>query len=207
MQAQCGGQITLIGPGGAGKSTVGALLAERLGIAFVDLDRRFAERVGDISQYISRCGYAAYTRENVETYQLVLNDEAGPRVVALSSGFMTYPTDTHPAYPRLRRDVAHSVTTFVLIPSLDRESCVAETVRRQLDRPFARSREKEEAVIRERFPLYADLPARKIETMRPLPLIVGEIVTSIRDDLPWVQENDADGDHTSGFTGVRQGAC
>jgi shikimate kinase len=136
-----------------------------------------------------------------------LNDEAGPRVVALSSGFMTYPDDTHPEYPRLRREVAHSVTTFVLIPSLDRESCVAETVRRQLDRPFARSREKEEAVIRERFPLYAGLPARKIETMRPLPVIVGEIVTSIRDNLPWVQENDADGDHTSGFTGVRQGTC
>jgi len=42
--------ITLIGPGGAGKTTVGALLAERLRIAFVDLDYRFADRSGDISQ-------------------------------------------------------------------------------------------------------------------------------------------------------------
>jgi cytidylate kinase len=31
--------IQLIGPGGAGKSTIGALLAERLDIAFLDLGR------------------------------------------------------------------------------------------------------------------------------------------------------------------------
>jgi hypothetical protein len=31
--------IALIGPGGAGKTTVGILLAERLGETFVDLDR------------------------------------------------------------------------------------------------------------------------------------------------------------------------
>jgi shikimate kinase len=34
--------IPLIGPGGAGKSTIGALVAERLGVPFVDLDRHFA---------------------------------------------------------------------------------------------------------------------------------------------------------------------
>jgi shikimate kinase len=36
--------IRLIGPGGAGKSTISALLAERLGVHFVDLDRHFADR-------------------------------------------------------------------------------------------------------------------------------------------------------------------
>jgi shikimate kinase len=173
------GQITLIGPGGAGKSTVAALVAERLGIVFVDLDRRFAGRAGDIGAYIGQFGYGAYVRENVETYRLVLEHETGSRVVALSSGFMTYPSDAHPEYARLRRDVEQSPTTFVLIPSLDRERCVEETVRRQLDRPFARSRTTEAAVIRERFPLYVGLTARKIETMRPLPVIVDEIVTSL----------------------------
>jgi shikimate kinase len=161
--------ITLIGPGGAGKSTVAALIAERLSIAFVDLDRSFANRAGGISDYINRFGYNAYARENVDTYRLVLEEGTAPRVAALSSGFMTYPQDIHPEYTCLRRDVEQSPTTFVLIPSLSLELCVKETVRRQLARPFARSAAKEEAVLRERFPVYVGLPVRKLETMQPLP--------------------------------------
>ena len=171
--------ITLIGPGGAGKSTVAALLAERLGVAFIDLDRRFAHRAGDISEYINRFGYDAYARENVETYRVVLQERKDRCVAALSSGFMTYRRDIHPEYARLRRDVEQSPTAFVLIPSLNYGLCVAETVRRQLARPFAGLQTKEEAVIRERFRVYVDPPNRKIETMQPLPVIVDEIVQSI----------------------------
>jgi thymidylate kinase len=120
--------ITLIGPGGAGKSTVGVLLAERLGMASVDLDRRFGSRAGDIGEYISRFGYHAYARANVETYSELLSVDRSPRVVA------------------------------------------------QLARPFARSVATEEGVIRERFPIYVGLRARKIETMRPLPDIVEALV-------------------------------
>jgi adenylate kinase family enzyme len=46
--------ITLIGPGGAGKSTIAPLLAERLRIRAVDLDRLFTEHAGSISEYINR---------------------------------------------------------------------------------------------------------------------------------------------------------
>jgi shikimate kinase len=159
--------ITLIGPGGAGKSTAGVLIAKRLGIRFVDLDRRFATRAGDISEYIDRFGYNTYARENVETCSSLLHEGSGEFVAALSSGFMTYPRNIHPRYARLRQFIEESPTTFVLIPSLNRQTCVAETVRRQLARPFARSAAKEEAVIRERFPIYVGLRARKIETMRP----------------------------------------
>lgn len=167
--------ITLIGPGGAGKSTVALLLAERLRIRAVDLDRLFAERAGDISEYIKRFGYDVYARQNVETYRLTLQEGTDGTVVALSSGFMTYSQDIHPDYPRLRRDIEQSPTTLVLIPSLDRELCVAETVRRQLARPFARSLAAEDAVIRARFPLYVGLQPQKIETMKPLSLIADEI--------------------------------
>jgi len=167
--------ITLIGPGGAGKSTVALLLAERLRMRAIDLDRLFAERAGDISEYIKRFGYDVYANQNVETYRLTLQEGTERAVVALSSGFMTYSQDIHPDYARLRRDIEQSPATIVLIPSLDRERCVAETVRRQLTRPFARSRAAEDAVIRARFPLYVGLPPRKIETMRPLSLIADEI--------------------------------
>jgi len=172
--------IALIGPGGAGKSTVGALIAKRLGIAFVDLDHRFETRVGDISEYIDRFGYHAYARQNVATYDALLREENGSLIAALSSGFMTYPRHIHPRYADLRQRIDESPTTFVLIPSLNRDICVAETVRRQLARPFARSAEKEEAVIRERFPIYVGLRARKIETMRASTAVVDEVLVAIR---------------------------
>jgi len=40
--------LHLIGPGGAGKTTVGPHLARRLGWQFVDLDERFMSREGSI---------------------------------------------------------------------------------------------------------------------------------------------------------------
>jgi shikimate kinase len=152
------------------------LVAERLGIAFVDLDRRFADCAGDISAYITRFGYDGYARENVRLYRSLLDEGTHRCVIALSSGFMTYARHIHDEYASIRQAVEQSPTTFILVPSLDRERCVAETVRRQLSRPFARSAAKEEAVIRERFPVYVALSARKIETMRTLPVIVEEIV-------------------------------
>jgi len=171
--------VTLIGPGGAGKSTVGRLLAERLRMPFVDLDQRFADRAGDISEYINRFGYGAYARENVEIYNAVLHQGNGTFVAALSSGFMTYPRDIHPHYAGIRKQIEDCPTTFVLLPSLTVETCVAEIVRRQLARPFARSAATEERVIRERFPLYAGLRVRKIETMRPLAAILDDLYDTL----------------------------
>jgi shikimate kinase len=170
--------IRLVGPGGAGKSTIGALLAERLEIAFLDLDRHLAGRVGDVSEYIDRHGYDLYARENVETYCSLLGEEI-LGVVALSSGFMTYAGDIHPEYGRVRHEIEQRPNTFVLLPSLDRDVCVAETVRRQIARPFGRSSGREEAVIRARFETYMAVPARKIETMRPVAAVVDEIVGAL----------------------------
>jgi len=171
--------IRLIGPGGAGKSTIGALLAQRLDVTFLDLDRHLVGRVGDISEYIGRHGYDAYARENVEAYCSVWREAVRPGVVALSSGFITYAHDAHPEYRRIRREIEECAATFALLPSLNRELCVAETVRRQVARPFGRSSEKEEAVIRARFEIYAALPVRKVETMRPAAVIVDEILATL----------------------------
>ncbi len=130
--------IQLVGPGGAGKSTAGASLAERLGVSFVDMDAEFVAGNGDISGYLATHGYDGYAKQNVDLYSALVGEPGRPDVVvALSSGFMTYRGDIHPGYVRLRRRIASSESTFVLLPSLDLETCVAETVRRQLRRPFA----------------------------------------------------------------------
>jgi shikimate kinase len=171
--------IVLVGPGGAGKTTIGAMAAERLRIEFIDLDRAFADRHGDISEYINRFGYETYARENVEMWLGFTRVKRDARVAALSSGFMTYSRDIHPEYTQLRQELEQSPTTFVLIPSFDRERCVAETVRRQMTRPFKRCLEREEAVIRERFPIYINLRVRTIETMRPLATVVDDLLSVI----------------------------
>jgi hypothetical protein len=68
------------------------------------------------------------------------------------------------------REIEDCTQTVVLLTSLD-QLCVAETVRRQVARPFGRSPEREEAVIRARFEIYQALPTRKVETMRPTAVI------------------------------------
>ena len=167
--------IRLVGPGGAGKTTAGARLAEQMGVPFVDLDEAFTTKVGDISAYLDVHGYEAYAARNVDIYLAMTAVAATQAVLALSSGFMTYRSDIHPAYASCRRHVASSRSTFVLLPSLDFETCVAETVRRQISRPFARSAEREEQVIRARFATYLDIPARTVETMRPVSEVVDEL--------------------------------
>lgn len=57
--------IQLVGPGGAGKTTVGAALAERLCVRFVDLDAEFAARHGNISTYLDAHGYEAPERRSL----------------------------------------------------------------------------------------------------------------------------------------------
>jgi shikimate kinase len=168
--------IRLIGPGGAGKTTTGALLADRLAFEFIDLDRLLAARIGDISEFIDRRGYDAFARANVEAYRSLTRQGIHDTVVALSSGFMTYPPGVHPEYPSMCRDIERSPDTFVLLPSLDLAACIAETVRRQTARPFGRSPVREEAVIRARFESYMAMLVRKIETMRPEAVVVEEIV-------------------------------
>jgi shikimate kinase len=170
--------IHLVGPGGAGKSTIGVLLADRLNRRFFDLDRCFVESEGDISDYMQHRGYEAYARQNVEVYCSIGAAEGG--VMALSSGFMTYSEEVHPSYVETQTAIAESSTTFVLLPSLDEETCVAEIVRRQVQRPLGLLASREEAKIRKRFSIYMALQALKVETMRS----PDEVVMEIADALP-----------------------
>jgi len=190
--------IRLVGPGGAGKSTTGALLAKRLRVPFVDLDQQFKATVGNISKFIDTHGYDAYAARNVSVYTNVLvgaTDQSG--VLAFSSGFMTYREDIHQDYAGHRRDIATDPSTFVLLPSLEFESCVAEIVRRQIGRPFRRSVEREEEVIRARFAVHRDIPAKKVETMRPVAEVVDELLVAIAaqqgaaPDAAWRRDYDA----------------
>lgn len=171
--------IHLIGPGGAGKSTVGPLVAALLGMAFHDLDARFAAAAGDIDAFIEAHGYEAYARRNLEVYEAIARSPAAG-VIAPSSGFMTYPPGVHPRYAALRGRIARAPTTVVLLPAFERERCVAEIVRRQAERGISRrTAAREEAVIRERFAVYIALAALRVETMQTPAVVATEIVAQL----------------------------
>jgi shikimate kinase len=168
--------IQLVGPGGAGKTTVGLALARRLGFAFIDLHKHFTLISGDISLYIEEHGYRAYANRNIQAYVNVIDSCREKTVLALSSGFMTYGNDHHGDYQSIYWHLVSSPSTVVLLPSLDYETCVVETVARQLTRPFSRTAEREEEVIRERFGFYWGLPVKKIETMKPVDSVVDHLL-------------------------------
>ena len=60
--------IFIIGPGGAGKTSAGKILADMLNYNFIDLDDRFMTEVGHIGQYISDFGYEKYCFINSELF-------------------------------------------------------------------------------------------------------------------------------------------
>lgn len=170
--------VHLIGPGGAGKSTVAPLLAARLRVPAHDLDARFTAAHGDVDAFIAAHGYGAYAAANVAAYLDLA--AAGTGVAALSSGFMAYASDIHPRYAALRAALAVAPTTVVLLPALELEACVAETVRRQVGRgPGRTTAARAEAKIRERFALYMGLPARKVTTGQPPEAVAAEIAAGL----------------------------
>lgn len=172
-----GRMIHLVGPGGAGKSTVAPLLAALLGLPSYDLDAHFAAAHGDVDAFIAAHGYRAYAAANVATYRALATECTG--VVALSSGFMVYPADVAPGYAALRARIAAAPTTVVLLPALELEACVAVTVRRQVRRGAGGSTAaRAEAKTRERFSSYLALPAPKVPTDRP-PAAVAAAVAAL----------------------------
>jgi shikimate kinase len=78
------GQIVLVGAPGAGKSTVGALLAKRLGVAFTDVDAVIVERAGrPIAEIFTDDGEAAFRAQE----QRITAELLGlPGVLSLGGG-------------------------------------------------------------------------------------------------------------------------
>lgn len=70
--------IFLIGPRACGKTSVGRLLADRLGVGFVDTDHAFVESVGmEIAQYVEKHGWDGFRDKETEVLELVAGRSAG----------------------------------------------------------------------------------------------------------------------------------
>jgi len=85
--------IALLGVRGAGKSSVGAALARRLGVAFVELDQRIEEAAGlPLGELFALHGEAYYRRIEREALTQLLTDPP-PMVLATGGSIVNDPTN------------------------------------------------------------------------------------------------------------------
>lgn len=148
-----GGNLLLIGPGGAGKTTLGGAVAPLLRVPSVDLDQEFSRRNGNIDAFIRIKGYQQYKLANSAlAEELTLSTSS--MLLVTSSGFLT--TDNPEAALATNRRVLAASYSICLLPSRIIEKAVAIIVTRQLQRPFSRGRAREEEVAQTRVPLYAE---------------------------------------------------
>lgn len=134
----------LVGFMAAGKTTVGALVAERLGWPFVDLDEEVAASAGcSVADLFRREGEAAFrARERAGAEAAV---RRSPLVLAAGGGAFTVP-ETRAILQAAGRTVWLRCAEEVL---LDRLALVKE------GRPLAGSHERMRAMLRDREPAYA----------------------------------------------------
>lgn len=81
--------IYLIGMRGVGKSSIGQLLAEKLGKDFVDLDKKIEQKIGaDISSFVQEQGWNSFRElEKEQVNEIILKTDL---VVGTGGGVLMY---------------------------------------------------------------------------------------------------------------------
>lgn len=162
--------IVLVGLMGAGKTTVGRRLAQRLGLPFVDADAEIERAAGEtIPEIFERRGEAAFRDGERRVIARLL--EEGPQVLATGGGaFMDETTRAHIA--------ARGISVW-LKADLD---VLMKRVGRRSNRPLLKQddpRRVMERLMAERYPIYAqaDLTVESVEG--PHDSVVDDVVARI----------------------------
>lgn len=159
--------VFLVGPMGAGKSTIGRHLARVLGQRFVDADREIETRTGaSISLIFDLEGEAGFRRrESAVIAELAASNGL---VVATGGGAVLDPAN--------RSALRQRGTVVYLHAPLD---VLVRRTRRDRDRPLLQTadpRASLERIVRDRDPLYRDVADLVIETdHRSVASVVSEV--------------------------------
>ena len=163
--------VLLLGFMGCGKTTVGRLLARRLGWAFVDLDEEIERRQGRTIRQIFEEKGEAYFRgaERALLEELLQRGQQESLVVALGGGTATQPE----SFELLR---AHGGITVWL-------DCALEELRRRCQgmtqRPLFKDAASFRALFEQRLPFYRQSDFR-VAADRPDPdTVVGDILQCV----------------------------
>lgn len=162
--------MAIVGYMGSGKTTVGRILARKLGWGFVDLDRTIARAEGRaIPEIFERSGEECF-RDLEHRALLEALDESGERVVACGGGVVVRPEN---------REVLGGVTTVFL----REDPGVLYGRTRGAGRPLrAASREEFERRYERRLPFYEEVADLKISVRgRPPEEVAEEIMRWLLD--------------------------
>lgn len=193
-----GRHLALAGFMGAGKSSLGREVAERLGRVFVDLDHEVESRAGrSIAELFDEQGEAAFRALEEQAAADTLRG-AEPVVVALGGGAVLPES--------IRRELARGAFTVVL--DVEPEDAWHRTS--GSDRPLARDEAAFQTLYRTRAPLYDEVADARADDLEELLLAAAgaHVEVGSVDDLGSLVPGDgavalvADG-HVSGIHGVR----
>ena len=139
--------IVLVGIMGAGKSTVGKILADRLGMRFIDADQEIERAAGcTITDFFEKYGEVEFRKGEERVISRILAGE--PCVLATGGGaFMSEATRL------LIKKIATSVWLRVSFEVL------AKRLEKRSDRPLLQTTDPQQtlkALIKKRYPIYND---------------------------------------------------
>lgn len=161
--------IVLVGPMGAGKSTIGRLLAAELGLPFFDSDREIESRSGaNIPWIFDVEGEEGFRRRETQTIIELLQEE-GPIVMATGGGAIMRAEN--------RTAISQSSTVIYLHTTIEQQ---LQRTSKDKNRPLLQN-DNPKAVLENLFeirdPLYREAADLIVKTDRQSPKSVVRLIT------------------------------
>jgi shikimate kinase len=170
-----GRTLVMVGMMGAGKSSIGRRLANRLGLPFVDADTEIERAANEtISEISERHGEAYFRDGERRVIQRILDDK--PKVLATGGGAFVN------AETRAAIFESHAISIWL---KADREVLMSR-VRRRSNRPLLKTDNPEatmDRLIAERYPVYAEATLHIQSRDVAHDVVIDDILKALADHL------------------------